>query len=387
MKIKHIITLSLLVVVPLCATAQSSYRQTLESIVSRSMDLRSARATFSADSTGLRRGLNPEDPEASIDYFLGDGASFEMKVEQSFDFPTLYHQRNKISRLGISRAEYQLQQRRRELLLEASDLYITMVYNRSLSRLIEHRIESMQQMVSLSEKSVDLGESTVLELAKSKALLAEERAALRMARSAYDQASASLRKMNGGVEVTPTDYPTFEFTGSSDEFVAVAMASDFTIRQAEADSLIAARTLKLSRQEWIPKLKVGYRLDMDEGKARSAVAAGISIPLWQNRGNVRHAKAQIKASELSKAVTEENLRVSLSNLYNSYSATEQALADYGITDPNYADLLRKSYQGNGITSVEYLLSLSDWYGVEQKRVELEYSRVQLAATMSILLSE
>jgi len=371
------------------ATAQENYRQLMESIVNRSLSMKAARETFTADSLGLRRGLNPEDPTASVDFFLGSGASFEMKVEQSFDFPTVYRHRNKIGKLGIARAGQQLDGRVRELLMEASDLYLSMAYNGAVVELLTRRTETIDSILKLTDIAVEKGDRTILDLLQARSMVSEARGLLVMAKSEYKQAEAALRELNGGqpVKIKPGAYPDFAFSGSQEDFVEAAMAGDYNMESARTDSLIAARTLRLSRNEWLPQLVVGYRLDMDQGHPRSAIATGISIPLWQNRGNVKHAKAQISAANTRKADIESRLRVTFGNLYTQYQSASEALSAFDRSEQDYPELLSRSAAAGSITSIAHLISLVDWYEVEQVRQEVEYKLAQSSALMIIYLMD
>ena len=348
-----------------------------------------ARKVFTADSLGLRRGLNPDDPSATIAYFINGNTTFELDITQSFDFPTVYHHRNKLSKLGIERITDDLFARRRELIVEMSDLYIAAAYNGALVQLLEHRSASLENVLKLSKKAVEIGDQTILDLMQSRSMTAESRSLLLSARSEYDQAVRQLTALAGGYEmaVQPNAYPAFAFSGDCGDFISAAMAGDYAMRAAVTDSLIAARTLRLGRSEWLPRLVAGYRLNLDAGSPSHAVIAGVSIPLWQNRGNVKHAKAQIAAARAVKADTESRLRVSLENLYSRYEAADRALEGYNSADMQYPQMLGKVVDGGGITSIEYLLALVDWYEIEQDRIALEYQRAMAGARMSIFLAD
>ena len=382
-----ILIIALLAAVP-ALRGQESYGELLGRIAGRSLSFEAARRSFTADSLKMRRGLNPSDPTVALDYFINSGTSFEMRIEQSFDFPTVYHNRNKVSKLGISRAADDLHARRREIMIEASDFYLAMAYNGALVGLLEQRTANLKEVLDLSRKAMEQGDKTILDIMQADNMYAESCSMLIMARSEYDRSAAELAALNGGgrIGVAPGAYPVFGFNGSRDEFVAAAMAGDYALKAAETDSLIAVRNLKLSRSEWLPQLVAGYRLDLDGGSSRHAVAAGISLPLWQNRGNVKHAKAMITAAQASKAEAVSRTKVRLENLYNRYLAAEEALNGYG-ENKEYPRYLKRTADEGAITAIEYVLALIGWYETEQSRQEMEYLRAQAAAEISIYLTD
>lgn len=363
------------------STAQN-YTETIEQIAARSLAIKASRAQFTADSLAQRRGLNPDDPEVSIDYFFDN--SFEMKVEQSIDFPTLYVQRNKLSKLNIERAGIEFRMAHRDLMLSISEQYITLIYTQRAYDLLKERSQQLAQYVAKTVRAVELGEKVKLDLVSAQTLEAEMKAELTMAESALDQCKMTLSQWNF-TATAPAEYPMFGAV-SREQFMEQALRADLATQIAQADSMIAERSLRVSRNEWIPKIKVGYRLDMEDNTTRSALAAGLSIPLWQNRGNVRHSKAMIKSAQAQQAAIEKGIASSLNNIYSAYQATENSLKQFPQNDNEYIDLLEKSLQNGNITQTEFLLSVIERYSLQQRRLELEMQYTINRATIEILLN-
>lgn len=363
------------------STAQN-YTETIEQIAARSLAIKASRAQFTADSLAQRRGLNPDDPEVSIDYFFDN--SFEMKVEQSIDFPTLYVQRNKLSKLNIERAGIEFRMAHRDLMLSISEQYITLIYTQRAYDLLKERSQQLAQYVAKTVSAVELGEKVKLDLVSAQTLEAEMKAELTMAESALDQCKMTLSQWNF-TATAPAEYPMFGAV-SREQFMEQALRADLATQIAQADSMIAERSLRVSRNEWIPKIKVGYRLDMEDNTTRSALAAGLSIPLWQNRGNVRHSKAMIKSAQAQQAAIEKGIASSLNNIYSAYQATENSLKQFPQNDNEYIDLLEKSLQNGNITQTEFLLSVIERYSLQQRRLELEMQYTINRATIEILLN-
>lgn len=363
------------------STAQN-YTETIEQIAARSLAIKASRAQFTADSLAQRRGLNPDDPVVSIDYFFDN--SFEMKVEQSIDFPTLYVQRNKLSKLNIERAGIEFRMAHRDLMLSISEQYITLIYTQRAYDLLKERSQQLAQYVAKTVRAVELGEKVKLDLVSAQTLEAEMKAELTMAESALDQCKMTLSQWNF-TATAPAEYPMFGAV-SREQFMEQALRADLATQIAQADSMIAERSLRVSRNEWIPKIKVGYRLDMEDNTTRSALAAGLSIPLWQNRGNVRHSKAMIKSAQAQQAAIEKGIASSLNNIYSAYQATENSLKQFPQNDNEYIDLLEKSLQNGNITQTEFLLSVIERYSLQQRRLELEMQYTINRATIEILLN-
>lgn len=381
----------IIVIITFVLTAGSvsaqSYNDMMRQVIGRSSQLRALRLTLSSDSLAQRRGLNPMDPTASVEYFFGDN-SFELTVEQSFDFPTVYHQRNKVAAHNIERAQANFKAAERELMLRASELYVTLTHSVLKSDVLTRWVEGLQRSVALSDTAVAAGAMTVLNLTKTKMILAATVSQLEQTATEQQQALNALEQMGATIDLKTLELPAFNFSGTQQDFVNAAMVGDFDIQGAHIDSLIAARALKLSRNEWAPQLVVGYRLEMEQGKARNALVAGISLPLWQNRGNVRHSKALVASTEASTKSLAEQKQVTYANLYDGYQAATRALEQWqGVDMQGFERMLDKSYQAGAITALEYLLELSDYYKNCTEMLDYQQSQALLGATISIVVSD
>lgn len=378
---KLIISLALLL--PLSCLAQS-YVEQIEQIAARSLAIKSYRAKFTADSLAQRRGLNPSDPEVSIDYFLDN--NFELKIEQQIDFPTLYIQRGKLSKLNIERASIEFRMSHRDLMLSISEQYITLIYQQNLYDLLLERSARLKEYVAKIERGVELGEKLKLDLVAAQTLEQETQGELAMAKSTLEQCRTTLGQWDYNAQ-TPSTYPMLP-TISRAAFLSQATNADLATQIAQADSIIAERSLKVSRNEWIPKITVGYRMDLDheQGSTRSAIAAGLSIPLWQNRGNIKHSKAMIKSAQAQKAAVEKSVVSTLNNIYSMYEATENSLKLFPRNDDQYLELLDTSLKSGAITQTDFLLSVIERYTLQQRRIELEMQNALNRTTIELLLN-
>ncbi len=362
----------------------------LQSITLRSPQYDAMNKDFEAARRGFRMGLAPADPHLNVSYYLTQGPEIDFNIQQTFDFPTVYHQRNKLSKLNISRAEQELWAERRALMGEVSDAYLQLCYAVKRAALMEQRAGMMNEVAAFYQKAMRAGktDSLTVQSAKMSALRAEADRAASMADR--DEALAVLAQLNGGEPVPVAGYPRFMFTGTADEFVNAALALDYDLQAASIDTLIAARTLKLNRQLWIPKLTAGYTVEKKgNDPLTNIVQAGISIPLWERSGSTRYAKALRASAEAGRVATEQTSRVRLQALYARYRALDGSLALFSQQDQDpasYVELLLKSFDAGKINSVEYLVMLDDqWLSFHENQMALELEVATLAATMALCL--
>lgn len=372
----------------LTAVAQTGdYASFLNDVASRSPQLTAAQMGHTATVRGLRTGLAPEDPEVALEYYFAGESRYELAVEQAFDFPTVYRQRNKISKLGISKAEQEFRSARRSIMTAVSDAYLALNYASERVAILTKRRDDMRQVVALYDEGMNAGQNTVIEMRNARMLLTGIENSLTLAETEHEEAAAALAQLNGGSGIAPQGYPQFGFTGTQEEFVAAALAADYDLEAAAIDTLIAQRELKLSRNEWIPKLKVGYKVEVEGTKGTNALLAGISLPLWQNSGRTRHAKALGEAAKAQHVAVEASARTRLGSLYSRYRALSAALTarlgDHSGSD--YPELLKSAAEAGKITSVDALMGLSEWYAQKDSLMALEYEVAQAGAAMALCL--
>lgn len=370
------------------APAQTGdYASFLSDVASRSPQLAAAQKGHEATVRGLRTGLAPDDPEVGLEYYFAGETQYEISVEQAFDFPTVYHQRNKISKLGVSKAEQEYLAARRGVMAAVSDAYLNLNYASERITILTRRRDDIRQVVALYRQGVEAGRNTVMEMRNAQMLLTEIENSLTLAETEREEAAAALAQLNGGREVSPQGYPRFDFTGTQDEFVRAALAADYELQAAAIDTLIAQRELKLSRNEWLPKLKVGYKAEIEGTKGTNALLAGISLPLWQNSGRTRHARSLGEAAKAQHAAVEASARTRLGSLYARYrslsAALEVRLDDDSAQD--YPDMLRSAAEAGNITSIDALMGLGEWYAMKDSQMALEYEVAAAGAAMALCL--
>lgn len=376
----------------------TGYASMLESIAMRSSQLTAAQKGHEAALRGFRTGLAPDDPEVALEYFFDKETRYELVLEQRFDFPTVYHQRNKIAKLQSSRSAQELLSARRSLISQISDNYLRGVYALQRGELLRQRQAHLHELVALYTKGVDEGMISAVELESARMLLVSIDMALATTESELSAARGALRQVNGGEDVPLGDYPLFGFTGTQDEFVAAAMRSDYDLRAAELDTLIAGRMLKLSRNEWIPRIKVGYKLEMEGTKPANALIAGFSLPLWQNSGKVRHAKALNEAARAVAHTTTEQAQTRLASLFVTHQTLSRGFSSLPTTTGSgsnprsgsasgdeFIRMTESALKAGSISSITYIQGLSQWYDTQDSRAQLEYDVAQAGAAMMLCL--
>lgn len=371
----------------LAEVGNDNYLEMLSIATEKSPGMAAIKTQFTTDSLSLRRGLNPDDPEVGLDYYFGRNSQAEISIEQAFDFPVVYAQRNKLSKLGINRSAQDSRQLSRTLLLEISDLYLQQIKDQKLLSMLEQRVQRIQRLTTLTAASLKQGQSTLLELTQSQAMLATAQSELAQARAALTQGARMLTLLSDSTLTVNANtlYPQLDYKISADEFITKVMATAPETRAAELDSLVARRTLTLSRWEWAPKLKVGYKTVLQNNSAQHALIAGISIPLWQNRGNVKYSKALMASTAAQNNMAVQRLKSSLEQMYGLWAANAAAAQNFKqvMQNADMDKMLEISLQNGAITMLDALLTTESWWSTAQQALEAEYAKEQSTASLLI----
>lgn len=360
---------------PLAAGAQGGdYETFMAGIERNNPDLLEARKTLEATTIGLRRGLNPADPEVEMEYNFGREREAEVALKQQFDFPTAYRYRKQIAGYETDKAEITFEKERNNILTDASVLYIRAIGLRKKIGLLRDRQGRIAALERYYKQMTERGETTVLEQNKIAALSLNTLSELRIRETEYQGVLDRLRRMNGGeaVEIGASEFPVLLGVRDSAEIAAIA-ASTYDMQLASIDTLIGGRELKLSRSSWIPSLSVGYKATIADKKLTNGLLAGISIPLWQNRNRVKFAKADRERLSVSSANTYSRSYTELIALWRSFRNYETLYGQYRayLGDTRSEALLEKALQAGEISMIDYLVELNIWYETVDTALQVE----------------
>lgn len=369
----------LLFVVSVCAHGQSPYAHILQQIEQNSTTLLSYRSAQQAEAIGNKTGLLPNDPDISLSnkwkHPTAPTTTKEIGVSQAFDFPTVYSQRNRLSKMQTEASETAYEQQRMTLLLEAEKLCIQITYCNAMDRLYSVRTDYAKRIAEAQERMLQNGESNQLD--RNKAALNHSNLQNEMNRIYIerDQLLSDLKMMNGGndihcdvehftIEAIPTDF---------DAWYASAEAAYPELRLLRSQEKIAERRVKLTKAENLPKWSVGYSGEFVGTERTQGIHVGLSIPLWQNKNRVKHAKALTTAAQQATNDASLQHRHRMKSLHTEICRLQQTVSSYrdALKSNDNVELLRKAYEQGEISLLDYLLELEYIYACHRNLIEAE----------------
>ena len=321
------------------------------------------------------------DPTFELEHLWGaqnaGDRKYDITVLQSFDFPSLYVQRNRVGNLKRSLYDGQQTLLRQQVLLQAKELCLRIVYLNRCIELSDKRLAAADELARLYRGKLESGDAAILDVNKIEIEQLNVTTANTRLRNELSTCLAQLRALNGGesldVELSALTYPEAVLPASFDELKTQALQADPELQLLRQESLIADKSVALNRSGWLPKFELGYRHAYELGERFNGFAVGVSIPLFANRKKVKMAKAQALAGTFTVNNREQQALAELQSAYDEAVTLKQNHARYDLlARQNNLGLLQKALAAGKISMVEYLVDATQLYEAFDNRLSLEY---------------
>lgn len=290
-------------------------------------------------------------------------ASSELVITQGFDFPTLYGARKKAGQLQRNVLDMQYQTARRDILVNAKKLCLDIINYNKQKQLLQERRKNADELLTMFELKFKNGDATSLELNKIKLDRMNLETELVQADTKHANAMQQLQALNGGlpIEVNMTEYPQ----APADDEVTMyekAVATDWTVRTAQASVLAAEQDVKVNKQSWIPKFEIGYRRNTEGDNASNGFLIGGSIPLFSSKNKVKIAKARQTEAVMQHANARINAENSARTMINQMKQLKASADAYDVPLMRQTlKLLRTAVENGEISVTEYYVEADNIY--------------------------
>lgn len=318
--------------------------------------------------------------ETSVQYspFYADGvsgvASSELVVSQDFDFPTLYAARNKASKMKNEELDKRFLLERRNILLDARQLCLDIIHINKRQTLLNKRMDIADNLLRLYEKRMGNGDATILEINKVKMERMELNAEAEELQATLRSAQSQLTAINGNnpIRFAATDYPPMAPLPDDATLISQYLASDAEILVAEAETRNTQQNINISKQNWLPKLTVGYRRNTNLDEAVNGFLVGAAIPLFSNRHKTKEARAMHESQLLKLEDTRNQNASAAQSMIAELRHTENAMKAYDVNlMETTLQLLGKAVEAGQISSIDYFREADIINANMTKYLELE----------------
>ncbi|MDR1347935.1 MAG: TolC family protein [Prevotellaceae bacterium] len=374
---KKLIINILLLVGVYSASAQNEYEQVLQQIETNSATLNALRLEAEAKKANNRTGIYLSNPEIEFNYLWGKpvetGNRKDISIKQSFDFPSAYVNKNKISKLENSNVELEYRSERINLLLSAKQICIQLIYYKILAKEYEVRLQNAKNIAAAYKIKLDKGESNAIENNKAQLYLNSIENEIKNIETEQSSLLSELIQLNGGKEIlfAGDSFSDKQLPANFEQWYAQAEAKNPLLKYIKGQIEINQQQIRLNKSLALPKFTAGYMREQVAGQRFEGVSMGISIPLWENKNRVKQAKIQMKASTATFEDKRMQFYNSLQNLYAKTVSLQQILQKYKTSLSEYSNerLLKKALDAGEISLLDYLLESQYYYELFSKMLE------------------
>lgn len=368
--------------IPVLSRAQSDITKVLESIALNNKTLQASEYLTETQKLEARTGNYLSNPTVELNQLWGDKATGgninELAVVQSFDFPSVYFNKHKLTQLKSVGFDYQHASIRQQILLTAQQTCQEIIYLQKQKQLLDERLSNVRRLSELYQKRLEQGDANQLEMNKIQLEFLNTQNSARLNDVALKAKQEQLQTLNGGspIEFTATQYPAEEPLPDFNHLENNYLTSDPNLKNLNSQVEIANREIRLSKAQSLPKFDIGYRRNGGSDETLNGFVIGLSIPLFENKNTVRKAKAQFEYSNALVEDNTRNLKSDLQQLYEQALALQTSCKEYAsmLSGQHSVELLNKALEAGQISMIDYFVELNTLYDSRQNylNVEKEY---------------
>jgi outer membrane protein TolC len=352
----------------------------LESIEANNATLRAYAEQTARQKLEDKAGNNLPDPTATYAHMWGAGSRetiSEASLSQRFDFPTLYAGRRKLNKLKANALDSQARTLRRDILLLAQELCLDIILLRQQRTVLEERLKNARELTAMYDEKLKQGEANVIQTNRISLELLNAVTEAGLNETALRNKLLELTALNGNIPVTfdDTDYPlpTALLPPDDPQAASQTLRDDPELAALHQQILAANRQLRISKAQWLPKLELGYRRNIEAGRPFNGLMAGISIPLFENRNNIKAAKAQTRELNARTESAAARIKTEQEQLRAEAQALQNTINDYKKTAATQTTLplLKEALAGGQLSTIEYLAELTVFHQSRLNHLQLQ----------------
>ena len=350
--------------------------------------------TYSVDVQKALKGTSWDLPKISIDGQYGqinsNSKDNSFSISQSFAFPSVYINQNKLATEGIKNSEWQLKATQMEIATQVKQIYWQLAYLHSKFKLWKYQDSLYAGFQRAAELRAKAGETNRLEMITARSQSLEIKNQLSQIRADLGIYSRQLQMLlNSGMPVFPSDtvLHRIEFIPVSDRS---ALLSNPFMHQVNQQVEIVRLKKKLEQSRAWPDFKIGYFSQTMQGiqdvnglphkfgtgDRFTGIQAGIEIPLWFSPYNSKMKAAklleQIAISDATHySRTLEGQYRSLLDEFEKFKSSVDYYENQAVPEAVLIiDQSTRSYKAGALDYLDYVLSLSRALTIRQNYLEV-----------------
>jgi outer membrane protein TolC len=271
---------------------------------------------------------------------------------------------------------------RRSILLDAKNLCLDLIRLNQEKALLDARKKNADELLTLFEKRLQEGDAGILEVNKIKMERMNVQTEVTQNNAAHRTALQSLLAMNGNLplEFTADTYPQIEKIRDYNALYDEIMLTDADLLASDAAARAAAKEVSVNKQNWLPKLSVGYRRNTSLDEKSNGFLIGGSIPLFSNRKKVKIARAQEVGARLQLDNARLQAEATVQSRYNEVLQLQEAMKAYDVPLMHETlDMLKQAVMAGQLSIIEYYVEVDGVYRNLQAYIQIENQYQKLMA--------
>ncbi|WP_431440015.1 TolC family protein [Bacteroides hominis] len=385
---------TIIIIVALLASmslaAQENISSILFSIEENNTKLKALKEEMKAQKLGNKTGIYLSDPDVAFGYLWGTpsniGTRKDFSVTQTFDIPTITGMKSRLANNKKQLVELQYASERINLLLEAKQYAIDLIYYNGLKKELEIRLRHAQTIADAYKQRLDRGDASILEYNKVQLNLSTVQGEMSRVEVERNTLLSELKRLNGGIEILleENNYSPASLPADFEEWYLSAEQKNPLLQYVKQQIEVSRKEVKLNKAMRFPKFSAGYSLEKTLGQKYQGANIGISIPLWENKNRVKQAKAGVIAAQTREQESKQQFYNRLQNLYMRANGLQQTAAGYrkSLQSLNNTDLLMKALDVGEINLLNYIVEIGLYYDTVNQTLAAERDFEKALADLS-----
>jgi cobalt-zinc-cadmium resistance protein CzcA len=384
------------------AKAQQTERISLQKAVQMALDsnLSIRSSVYSLEAQKTLKGASWDIPKTAIDGEYGQINSYNkdnsFTISQSFTFPTVYSNQNKLAAAGIRSSEWVLKGSQLEIATQVKQAYWQLAYLIEKQNLLIYQDSLFSGFLRAAELRSKTGETNKLEMITARSQSFEVKNQLQQVSS---DVGIYIRKLQTILNTSQPYLPSDTLARQQmmvllpdSSALAKNPALGFIRQQVE----VAGFEKKLEKSRALPDLSIGYFSQTMQGTQEinsvpqtfgtgdrfNGIQAGITVPIWfkpytakAKAAGIRQNVAQTNAEAYSKTLASEYR--SLLDDYNKYNKSVDFYEQQAVPEAGYIiEQAGRSYRAGAIDYLDYVLSLNRALSIKQNYIDALNSYIQ-----------
>jgi heavy metal efflux system protein len=339
------------------------------------------------------KGASWDLPQTSIEGQYGQINSYRkdnsFAISQSFAFPSLYINQNKLAKANIRGSELQLQVSQTVIATQVKEVYWQLAYLYSREKLLMYQDSLYTGFLRAAELRAKTGETNKLEMISARSQSLEIKNLLREASSdlaIYRQKLQALLNIRDKVYPADTVLRRIDYSPLPD---SVALAGNPSAGFVNQQVEVSRFEKRVEKNRVVPEFSIGYFSqtmlgDQDvEGMPKTfgpgdrftGIQAGVTIPLWFVPYTAKSKAATLKeqAAKTDAEYFSKSLNGNYRSLLGEYTKYSNSLDYYEKQAIPEADIIigqaTRSYRSGDMDYLDYIINLNHALGIKQNYLE------------------